>query len=64
MHPQNTMDYFSHCWEVCEVIASHDCHKLEGLGKTISVDETFLTHRIYNREKIAKSTTATFLGIY
>ena len=65
MHPQTTTDYFSFCREVCEVIASHDSRQLGGgLGKTISVDEIFLTRRKYNRGKVTESSTVIVLGIY
>ena len=64
MHPQSTTDYFSFCREVCEVIASHDSRKLGGLGKTISVDETFLTCRKYHRGKVTESNTVIVLDIY
>ena len=64
MHGGTIADYFSYCREVCEVIASYHYKKLGGLGKTISVDETFLTRRKYNRGRITETSTIVVLGLY
>ena len=64
MHWSTITNYFSYCRKVCEVIASHHCKKLEGLGKTISVDKTFLMCRKYNRGRICESSTEVVFGIY
>ncbi|XP_035227418.1 uncharacterized protein LOC118199635 [Stegodyphus dumicola] len=57
-------DFMSYCREICEVFASHHSTQLGGAGKTILVDETFLTKRKYNRGRVTKNMTITVLGIY
>lgn len=64
IHPGTFKDYFSHCREVCEVIASHNYEKLGGLGKKIFVDQTFLAHRKYNKGRICETSSVVVFGIY
>lgn len=51
------IDYFSYCREVAEVIVSHDQTILGGEGKTVQIDETFLTKRKYHRGRITEQMT-------
>ena len=64
IHPGTTCDWYSYCREVCEVIASHNYKELGGRGKTISVDETFLTVRKYHRGRVRESSKVVVLGIF
>ncbi|KAK0156861.1 hypothetical protein PV327_011569 [Microctonus hyperodae] len=57
-------DYFSYCRKIAEVIASHTNVVLGGEGKTVQIDETFLTKRKYNRGRITEQMTTTVLGLY
>lgn len=57
-------DYYSYCREVAEVIASHSNLTLGGEGKTVQIDETFLTKRKYHRGRITEQMTITVLGLY
>lgn len=58
------VDYFSYCREVAEVIASHTDLVLGGEGKTVQIDETFLTKRKYNRGRVTEQMTVIVLGLY
>ncbi|GIY47230.1 hypothetical protein CEXT_21851 [Caerostris extrusa] len=57
-------DYYSYFREIAEVFASHHSKQLGGPGKTILLDETFLTKRKYNRGRITASMTQTVFGIF
>lgn len=57
-------DYYSYCREVAEVISSHSDIILGGEGKTVQIDETFLTKRKYNRGRVTDQMTITVLGLY
>ncbi|GIY01649.1 hypothetical protein CDAR_117761 [Caerostris darwini] len=50
---------FSYFREIAEVFASHHSKQLGGPGKTILLDETFLTKRKYNRGRVTASMTQT-----
>lgn len=58
------IDYYSYCREVAEVIASNDKICLGGYGKTVQIDETFLTKRKYHRGRITEQMTITVFGLY
>lgn len=58
------IDYYSYCREVAEVIISHSNLVLGGEGKTVQIDETFLTKRKYNRGRVTEQMTTTVLGLY
>jgi len=53
------VDYYYLCREVAEVIASNQPNLLGGEGKTIELDETFITKRKYNRGRVTKTMTQT-----
>ena len=63
MHSETT-DYYSFCWEICEVVVLQDCHKLGRIRKTISVDKTFLTSGKYHKGKMSESRNITVLENY
>lgn len=58
------IDYYSYCREVAEVITSHQDTLLGGAGKTVQVDETFLTTRKYHRGRFKEQMTIIVLGLY
>ena len=58
------MDYYSYCREVCEVVASHRNNCLGGEGKTVQIDETFLTKRKYHRGRLTEQMSIVVLGLY
>jgi sugar phosphate permease len=64
MSIRSLVDYYSFCREVCEVYASNHSKKLGGVGKTIELDETFITKRKYHRGRLADTMTLTVFGIY
>ncbi|XP_035206196.1 uncharacterized protein LOC118202738 isoform X2 [Stegodyphus dumicola] len=61
---ETIVDFLSYCREVCEIFASHHSRMLGGKGKSILIDETFLTRRKYNRGRVTKNMTIVVLGIY
>ncbi|GFQ71225.1 DDE_Tnp_IS1595 domain-containing protein [Trichonephila clavata] len=58
------VDFYSRLREVAEIIGSHHDKLLGGPGKTILLDETFLTKRKYNKGRKTKTMTQVVLGIY
>ncbi|GFR00157.1 DDE_Tnp_IS1595 domain-containing protein [Trichonephila clavata] len=59
------VDFYSRLREVAEIIGSHHDKLLGGPGKTILLDETFLTKRKYNKGRKTKTIwTQVVLGIY
>lgn len=58
------IDYYSYCREVAEVVASNEEICLGGKGKTVQIDETFLTKRKYHCGRITEQMTTTVLGLY
>ncbi|GBN20246.1 hypothetical protein AVEN_45348-1 [Araneus ventricosus] len=63
MCPTTLGDMFSFYREIAEVFSSNNSKKLGGQGKTILLDETFLTKRKYRRRR-TKGMTQVVLGIY
>jgi len=61
---ETVIDYYCFCREIAEVYASHNSSKLGGPGKSILIDETFLTKRKYNRGRRSAQNTQVVLGIY
>ncbi|GIY22534.1 DDE_Tnp_IS1595 domain-containing protein [Caerostris darwini] len=64
MSSETINDYFAYFREVAEVFASHNNKLLGGPGKTIEVDETFLTKRKYHRGRRTNSMTQTIFGMF
>ncbi|GFY60517.1 uncharacterized protein TNIN_238921 [Trichonephila inaurata madagascariensis] len=58
------VDFYARLREVTEIIGSHHDKLLGGPGKTILLDETFLTKRKYNKGRKTKTMTQVVLGIY
>ncbi|KAL7290007.1 hypothetical protein TKK_0015738 [Trichogramma kaykai] len=58
------VDYYSYCREIAEVVASQSDIVLGGSGKTVQVDETFLTKRKYHRGRVTEQMTIIVLGLY
>ncbi|GFY16825.1 DDE_Tnp_IS1595 domain-containing protein [Trichonephila clavipes] len=58
------VDFYARLREVTEIIGSHHDKLLGGPGKTIILDETFLTKRKYNKGRKTKTMTQVVLGIY
>lgn len=56
--------YFKMFRNIIQVIVSNVNIKLGGVGKTVQIDETFLTRRKYHRGRVTKQMTTTILGIY
>ncbi|KAL7305616.1 hypothetical protein TKK_0002345 [Trichogramma kaykai] len=58
------VDYYSYCREIGEVVASQSDVVLGGIGKTVQIDETFLTKRKYHHGRITEQMTIIVLGLY
>lgn len=61
---ENVVDYFSCCREIAEIISSHHVGAFGGKGKTVQIDETFLTKRKYHRGRVTEQMSIVVLGIY
>ncbi|KAF7380317.1 hypothetical protein HZH66_014672 [Vespula vulgaris] len=46
---ETAVDHFSCCCEIAEIISSHYVGIFDNKGKTVQIDETFLTKRKYHR---------------
>ncbi|KAG8183591.1 hypothetical protein JTE90_025146 [Oedothorax gibbosus] len=64
MSRETIVDYFCYLREIAEVVASHNSKKLGGFGKSIEIDDTFLSTRKYHRGRKTMPMTITVLGIY
>ena len=65
---RTAVDYYSLwlCWEICEVIMSHEAlqHCFGGPRIEVEVDETYLSRCKYHKGHHLHSQTVTLLGIY
>lgn len=61
---ETVCDFYGYCREVAEVFASHFSELLGGPGKTIELDETFLTKWKFKRGGRSRPMTIVIFGIY
>ncbi|GIY14728.1 uncharacterized protein CDAR_606811 [Caerostris darwini] len=61
---ESVTDYYSNFTEIAEIIASHHSKQLGGPGKTIVLDDTFLTTKKSNRGRTATSVVRVVFGIF
>ncbi|GIX86494.1 DDE_Tnp_IS1595 domain-containing protein [Caerostris extrusa] len=61
---ESVTDYYKNFTEIAEIIASHHSKQLGGPGKTIVLDDAFLTTRKSNRGRTTTSVVRTLFGIF